>query len=101
MKGKAAHARTAGLTHDNSVSDTCWAGSRLVVAQISRKKQEKQKTGDFWWGDACMPAALPTVTLAAAAAVQDFLSCILRFCCLCHYNGRSALPISLVKGLQR
>jgi hypothetical protein len=32
------------------------AGSRRVVVQFSRKKQEKQKIVDFWWGDACMPA---------------------------------------------
>jgi hypothetical protein len=50
---------------------------------ISRKKQEKQKTVDFWWGDACMPAALPTVTLAAAAAAAlETVVYTAIFCCL-------------------
>jgi hypothetical protein len=50
-----------------------------------------------------MHADLPTNTLAAAAALQDYLSCTMFFCCLSEYNGRllPSAPHSLDNGLQR
>jgi hypothetical protein len=78
------------------------AGSRRVVVQFSRKKQEKQKMVDFWWGDACMPADCRPLRLLLLLLLLFKISCHVHcvFAASLNTTGVSA-PHLLDNGLQR